>query len=107
MGRRIAELIRLAIEDEVDPKAVLAELFSAAYAIGRVIHHATDALIEVNPRHVTFYERIFGFARESAESVCPRVNAPAVLLRLDLACLDQKLGLPLVLPVMTEAAAAA
>ena len=106
VGRRVAELIRLAIKDDVDPKAVLAELFSAAYAIGRVIHQATDALIEVNPRHVAFYERIFGFARESVERVCPRVNAPAVLLRLDLASLDQKLSMPMMFEVAAEAAAA-
>jgi hypothetical protein len=93
LGRCTMELIRLAVEDEVDSKAVLGELFFAAYAIGHIVHEATDALIEVNPRHVGFYEKVFGFVREASERVCTRVNAPAVLMRLDLAKLDQRLGM--------------
>lgn len=91
-GRRLVELRRLAVRDAVGAKAVLAHLFRAAYLVGRELHAATDVLIEVNPRHASFYRRIFGFVRMGDEWICARVNAPAVLLRLDIANLDRKLG---------------
>jgi hypothetical protein len=91
-GRRVVELRRLTVADEVGAKAVLAHLFRAAYLVGHVLHDATDVLIEVNPRHASFYRRIFGFVRMGDEWICARVNAPAVLLRLDIASLDRKLS---------------
>jgi len=91
-GRRVVELRRLAVQDEVGAKGVLAHLFRAAYLMGREVHDATDVLIEVNPRHASFYRRIFGFVRMGDEWICARVNAPAVLLRLDIANLDRKLN---------------
>ena len=91
-GRRIAELRRLAVHDSVDGKAVLAHLFRAVYCAGRLVHGATDVLIEVNPRHANFYARIFGFVRLGDETICARVNAPAVLMRLEIAELDRRLS---------------
>ena len=45
----------------------------------------TDLLIEVNPRHVRFYQRMLGFRQLGPERACPRVGgAPAVLLWLRL-----------------------
>jgi hypothetical protein len=92
IGRRVVELRRLAVRDAVGTKVVLAHLFRAAYLVGREVHDATDVLIEVNPRHASFYRRIFGFVRMGDEWICARVNAPAVLLRLDIANLDRKLN---------------
>ena len=91
-GRRVAELRRLAVHDPVDSKAVLAHLFRAVYCAGRLVHGATDVLIEVNPRHANFYARIFGFVRLGDEKICARVRAPAVLMRLDIADLDRRLS---------------
>ena len=91
-GRRVAELRRLAVHDPVDGKAVLAHLFRAVYCAGRLVHGATNVLIEVNPRHASFYARIFGFVRLGEEMICARVNAPAVLMRLDIAELDCRLS---------------
>src|SRR6185503_13907745 len=46
---------------------------------------ATDVVIEVNPRHVAYYQKLLLFEVCGPEKPCPRVNgAPAVLLRLDL-----------------------
>ena len=90
-GRRVVELRRLSVCSNVGAKAVLAHLFSAAYLVGRILHEATDVLIEVNPRHASFYRRIFGFVLLRGEWICARVNAPAVLLHLDIANLDRKL----------------
>jgi hypothetical protein len=38
----------------------------------------------VNPRHVKFYERMLGFHPFGPVRVDPRVQAPAILLHLDL-----------------------
>lgn len=92
IGRRVVELRRLSVCSDVGAKAVLAHLFSAAYLVGRILHDATDVLIEVNPRHASFYRRIFGFVLLRGEWICARVNAPAVLLHLDIANLDRKLS---------------
>ena len=91
-GRRVTELRRLAVQDELGAKVVLAHLFRAAYLVGRELHDATDVLIEVNPRHAGFYGRVFGFVRMGDAWICARVNAPAVLLWLDITDLDRKLN---------------
>ena len=51
----------------------------------------TDVFIEVNPRHAPFYRRYLGFTRMGQERVCLRVNAPAVLLRLELSYVDEQI----------------
>jgi len=40
--------------------------------------------IEVNPRHVRFYSKLLGFVATAGERFCERVQAPSVLLRLEL-----------------------
>ena len=59
-------------------------MFHIAYMYARRLHRCTDILIEVNPRHVRFYRSMLGFEVLGPERTCPRVNAPAVLLRLRL-----------------------
>ncbi len=84
-GRKPCDITRLAIDQDIKSKSVLAALFHLSFIYGHNIHGATDFLIEVNPRHVIFYQRMLGFEPFGEERICPRVNAPAVLLRLDLA----------------------
>jgi hypothetical protein len=83
-GSRVAELVRLAVDVCPEAKEVLASLLHMAYLCGRIIHGVTDTFIEVNPRHVSYYVRLFGFEVAGSPKTCPRVNAPAVLLRLRL-----------------------
>ena len=83
-GRRVGELVRLAIEEGADWRQALEALVRSAYVITRFMYALTDVVIEVNPRHVRFYQRIFGFAIGGAERLCSRVGAPSVLLLLDL-----------------------
>lgn len=83
-GRKPCDITRLAIDQDIKSKSVLAALFHLSFIYGHSIHQATDFLIEVNPRHVLFYQRMLGFEPFGEEKVCPRVNAPAVLLRLNL-----------------------
>lgn len=82
-GRKLCDITRLAVDHDIKSKSVLASLFHMAFIYGHNIHHATDFLIEVNPRHVLFYQRMMGFEPFGEEKTCPRVNAPAVLMRLD------------------------
>ncbi|WP_189836213.1 N-acyl amino acid synthase FeeM domain-containing protein [Sulfuriferula multivorans] len=83
-GRKVCELTKLAVDESVKSKQVLAALFHIAYIYGRNIHNGTDFVIEVNPRHVLFYKRMLGFNHFGPERHCERVSAPAVLLRLEL-----------------------
>jgi hypothetical protein len=59
--------------------------------IGRKMLGVTDVVVEVNPRHVGFYKRAFGFEPISDVRTCERVNAPAVLLRLDVSRLEGRM----------------
>jgi hypothetical protein len=90
-GRRVCELTRLAVAARVDSHAVLASLFSLAYAAGRTIHGVTDVFIEVNPRHVAFYSRVLGFVVAAGERICERVRAPSILLHVEVGALAERL----------------
>lgn len=83
-GRRVGELTRLALEQGVDWKAALDALVHGAWLLTHILYALTDVVIEVNPRHVSFYQRVFGFVLAAAGGVCKRVGAPSALLQLDL-----------------------
>lgn len=84
-GRRVCEFTKLAIDSKRTSKRMLAGLFHMAFLYAERIWGYTDIVIEVNPTHVAFYQRMLGFRILGGERVCPRVNAPAVLLRGDTA----------------------
>jgi hypothetical protein len=84
LGGKVCELTGLVVVPREDSRAVLGALFDSAHAIGRTEHGASDLVIEVNPRHVGYYQRRLGFRKVGPERTCPRVGAPAVLLHLDL-----------------------
>jgi hypothetical protein len=90
--RRLCEISRLAVDPEYGSKAVLASLFHIAYIFARFVHNITDAVIEVNPRHAAFYQRKLGFRRIGDVRTCPRVNAPAVLLHVELSYMDAQIS---------------
>lgn len=83
-GAHLCEFTKLAVDRNEQSKEVLAMMFHIAYMYARRIHRCSDLVIEVNPRHVRFYERMLGFRQLGPERLCPRVGAPAVLLWLDL-----------------------
>ena len=91
INRKVCEITRLAVDQSVRSKRVLASLFHLCFIYGRNIHGGTDFVIEVNPRHVLFYKKMLGFEQFGEEKICPRVNAPAVLLRLELDHAERKI----------------
>jgi hypothetical protein len=91
-GTVLCEFTRLAVDNMVRSRAVLAAVFHIAYLYARQLCKATDLLIEVNPRHVKFYVSMLGFEIAAAERMDPRVKAPAVLLRLNLAYAESEIA---------------
>ncbi|HEY6043928.1 MAG TPA: hypothetical protein VIU43_03420 [Nitrosospira sp.] len=89
---KLCELSKLAIDPSHSSKELLASLFNLAYIYARVIHKVTHFFIEVNPRHAGYYKRMLGFHQIGEKRVCPRVNAPAVLLYLNLDYVDEQVS---------------
>ena len=79
-GWRICEFTQLAVDTDVANKPVLATLFHTAYLYASVVRGYTYAVIEVNPRHASFYAKALRFEPIGPERTNRRVNAPAVLL---------------------------
>ncbi len=80
-GCSLCEFRNLAVDSEIKSKRMLASLFHIGYLYPYRISGNTDGVMEVNPRHAGFYEKRLGFTRIGNERICPRVNAPAVLMR--------------------------
>ncbi|RVT48105.1 N-acyl amino acid synthase FeeM domain-containing protein [Rubrivivax albus] len=79
-GLRLAEFTRLAVDTGVHSTRVLAGLFHVGYIVAHRLRACDTLLLEVNPRHVRFYERMLGCQVVGDERVHPGVQAPAVLL---------------------------
>ncbi|MDE2396881.1 MAG: long-chain N-acyl amino acid synthase [Burkholderiales bacterium] len=81
-GLRVCEFTKLAIDPDTGSKRVLAALFHVAYMVAHKIRGYDVLVMEVNPRHVRYYQRMLG-ARVIGEQRLNRfVNAPAVLLSM-------------------------
>ncbi|WP_280152223.1 long-chain N-acyl amino acid synthase [Piscinibacter sp. XHJ-5] len=84
-GRRLCEFTKLAMDHVVKSRRVLASLFHAAYIWAHLRLGFDDVVIEVNPRHVRYYQRMLGFTVIGPQRLNRRVDAVAVLMRLDFA----------------------
>ncbi len=82
-GLMLCEFTKLAMDSVMRSRRVLASLFHVAYIYAHRVRGFDFLLIEVNPRHVRYYERMLGFEVKGPERLNPRVNAPAVLMALD------------------------
>lgn len=89
-GKRVGELSKLAIDENIGSKQLLASLVHIAYLYG-VIHECTDAIIEIVPRHKNFYEKMLGFKQIGEERMNKRVNFPVLLMHLELEYMRQKI----------------
>jgi hypothetical protein len=90
-GRRVCEFTKLAFDPTTRSKFALASLFHIIFVYVRCVHKCTDVFIEVNPRHRRFYERMLGFEKLGPKKMNPRVNAPAYLLCVDTAYVEQQI----------------
>ena len=84
-GREICEFTKLAMESSPKSMQTLASMVHVAYILARRVRGADEAFIEVNPRHVRYYQRMLGFKVVGQARENRRVSAPGVLLSLDLA----------------------
>jgi hypothetical protein len=91
-GHRVCEFTKLAVDSASQSKRVLATLFHVAYIYAYRVMDFDCLLIEVNPRHVGYYSKILGFTTVAAPRMNMRVNAPAVLMRLDFAHTQEQIG---------------
>jgi hypothetical protein len=90
-GAVVSELTQLAVDPEHGSKEVLGALFHLAHMLC-VLRGATNVFIEVNPRHVSFYRRMLGFRQVGERKLCERVNAPAVLLGVEVAYVTEQIA---------------
>ncbi|WP_228526794.1 N-acyl amino acid synthase FeeM domain-containing protein [Noviherbaspirillum soli] len=90
-GGKVCELTKLAFDPDIRSKFALASLFHIVFIYGRRMHNCTDVFIEVNPRHRRFYETMLGFKRQCEIRTNPRVNAPAVLLWVDIGYVEEQI----------------
>jgi hypothetical protein len=95
-GRKVCEPSRLAIGRTL-PHRVFATMIHLSYVYSHKIHGCTDYVIEVNPRHANFYKKVLGFHEFGELRTCTRVNAPAVLLRLECIFIDQRVKEPTIM----------
>lgn len=91
-GQRLGEVVRLAVshQPDTDSRKTLAALFNAAHGV-TVAQRLDALLIEVHPRHAGFYRRALCFEVAGEARLCPRVNAPSVLLKMAAVDLTHKI----------------
>lgn len=81
-GAKTCELTKLAFDSDAPSKPLLAAMFHLVFIYGYRRYSCTDLFIEVNPRHVRFYEAMLGFQRISILKTNDSVAAPSQLMWL-------------------------
>ncbi|WP_162935662.1 N-acyl amino acid synthase FeeM domain-containing protein [Tsuneonella amylolytica] len=89
-GAVLCELTKFAFDPSPDSRPFLASLFHVVYIYGTEHFGGTDLLIEVNPRHVRFYELMLGFRKIGGLCENEAVGAPSQLMHVAVAdiCLN-------------------
>jgi len=91
-GGRVCEISKFAIDPEFSSREMTASLFQIMYIFACHINQTTDFFCEVNPRHAIPQKRMFGFRQIGEAKICPRVNAPAVLLHLSAQYIEEQVA---------------
>jgi hypothetical protein len=89
-GWHLCEFTRLAVDGDQPSKAVLAGLFHLAYLYAYRVKTADLVIMEVHPRHAPFYRRMLGAQVVASGRDNPTVQAPSVLMRIELAHIEQQ-----------------
>jgi hypothetical protein len=90
-GASVCELTKFAFDTTKPSKPMLASLFHLIFIYGQHAYGCTDLFIEVNPRHVRFYECMLGFKRVGALKDNISVAAPAQLMWLSVAHIREQI----------------
>lgn len=90
--RKVCEFTKLALDDELESQKILAALFHMAYIHAHRIRQCDIGVIEVNPRHIGYYQRMLGFKVCSELRTNLRVQAPAVLLCVEFEHIREQLN---------------
>jgi hypothetical protein len=84
----LCELSGLAVDallPSIEGRNILLSLFHYAFTLSNDILGSTDFCMIINPRHSSYYEKVFNFVRIGGVKQCSTVNeAPAVPLHLNL-----------------------
>ena len=88
---RVCELTKFAFSSTIRSKELMAALFHIVFVYGHRTFECTDLFIEVNPRHVRFYETMLGFQRIGSVHVNEMVSAPAQLMKLKVAMIREQI----------------
>src|SRR5690348_6985245 len=84
-GAKLCELTKFAFDTSSPARPRLAALFHIIFIYGSMHYDCTDLFIEVNPRHVRFYEAMLGFTPVGAMRTNAEVGAPSQLMWLNVA----------------------
>ena len=90
-GHRICEFTRLAVDTRHVSYPVLAALFHTVFLFAQKLRGFDYAVIEVNPRHVGYYQRQLGFKVIGGRRHNERVSAPALLMGVPFADIAREL----------------
>lgn len=93
-GTRVSELLRFAFDAAVPSKKLLASLVHVIFLHNKCHNPCTDIFIEVNPRHVRFYEAMIGFRTIGAARESQSVGAPSQLMHLRNAEMADRISAP-------------
>ena len=93
LGFKLCEFGGLAVDTHSrEPKRVLAQIFHLGYLHAHRRAGFDRLVIEVNPRHVPFYRRCLSLMPSTEARHNPRVDAPAVLMSVDLASVREQIA---------------
>jgi len=84
-GAKLCELTKFAFSDEIHSRELMAALFHVVFVYGSRTHACTHLLIELNPRHVRFYEAMLGFSRLGLPKFNESCGISAQLMVLEVA----------------------
>ena len=92
LGAQAAQVTRLAVDAQHGSKEFLGALFHLLY-IFLGLEKTTHIFIEVHPQHAAFYRRMLHFRRLGECTLCERVDAPAVLMHVELSYVREQIGI--------------
>jgi len=84
-GAKLCELTKFAFSDAIHSRELMAALFHVVFVYGSRTHACTHLLIELNPRHVRFYEAMLGFSRLGEPQFNASCGISAQLMMLEVA----------------------